>query len=519
MAQQKSQRDVIMINGIPIPIDTPPEAIKQILLDPSKLTLPNGRAPEVPIDLGQANANQRAAETTANERLLGGRGARIGPSPFSPEMERDRKFGIGIGRGIQVAGQAPFLPLPIRLLASGLGGFVAGSAQSMGGTPEQMLTGGTKQAMIDAGLQALLGGVVGGGAPRAGYKVGMALGGVKGDTKQALEAYMREREQGGIVPGMGLGITLGNKAKTGRRIDAVSKELQNAEEAIPGHASLGKAFRGSTSRDVPKSMSGAAPLSDMEATKAAEERFLREQTVARAMPPAMLERGSSRDMAALRKLRPSAKSQDASQVNARQLGQLKRDLFKTNEAQSIFNQVVRGEYVPSSVSSEGKAHLSLANSADKAQEALDLLANKGKPTLAPINSRLSDLFTIKEVNDTLRGGGGVLADVGQVGMRGGLGAGLAKNVAAASGTQGGLLERLGGGLGIFTLAPRVMSGMGSAAGRLGELTAMGNDLYSPFNRTDLVDIIQALRDPTPGDPRFTGPPKRQLQGVSFRGKE
>jgi hypothetical protein len=95
-----------------------------------------------------------------------------------------------------------------------------------------------------------------------------------------------------------------------------------------------------------------------------------------------------------------------------------------------------------------------------------------------INRQLSELFTIQDSNKLLKGGGGLFGSPGQMGARGGLGAGVGQNlvqIGAPTGTRGLL-----GSAAIALLHPGGVSRLGNAAANLAELSPSLFWLYNAY---------------------------------------
>jgi hypothetical protein len=147
-------------------------------------------------------------------------------------------------------------------------------------------------------------------------------------------------------------------------------------------------------------------------------------------------------------------------MNASDLGNLKRNTAR--RGQDVFKMKQRGERLSPAEDVFDQQAANWSSGMRDTQEAMD---PEGK--LGDINKILTDLFTVQEANNVMRGGGGVISDLGQLGMRGGLTHGMGQSVFGRSlqddGTPLGTLRRIMPILGMVGLAPSNVSRLGNAA--------------------------------------------------------
>lgn len=347
------------------------------------------------------------------------------PLPGKTPWEKTKAVGSEVGRGLEIGGG--LIPNPmIRVPA-----IAAGSALTA-------LSEGTSvpaRVGTQVGLEAIFPGLSKVGRwtglaqklPEAGLQLGLRLGGLKGDVNRATKAFLRERGRGG----WGHGVLPGTVGKVARRRKAAGAALEVAETAAPGKGKLAAV----TNPALPqvRTFGASNPRKAATAAVANQKAFLRR--------PA--------------NVKGYGIAGNPPEVNIREMGNIKR--AQQREASGLIESRLSGAspFDPVNVS-----ETMAANRAKLLKEAQEQLA----PELIPLNEQLSDLLSIQSVNKTLRGGGGLIQDVGGLGIRGGLGAGLGRSLFGAG--AGGI----GGLLGMTLLNPKLAAGVGFAGGRASEIT-------------------------------------------------
>ena len=367
-------------------------------------------------------------------------------------QERDQKMGpeggnqlAQLGRSVQTA--AGFVPNPlIRIPGVALGGIGADLAEG-GGMWQALknqanpLEGGVMSEAVFPGLsrvKAPLKGVTkrlsGGMAnlfPEGGLQVGLRLGGLKGDVNKATDAFLRERGRhgwfGGVLPS--------TVSKVERRTKALGTKLEQTERAAPGRVNLSKTTKPAMDMIDPTGSSNPRELAERAAKNQSEFTARRKVVKNFGTAPTMVGNPPF--------------------PNVRQMGDIKRR--QQREASKLIEARLSGASPYDAV--DVRETMS-ANRAKLLKEAQEQLA----PELAPLNQNISDLLSIKSVNKSLRGGGGIIQDVGGLGVRGGVGFGVGSNIAGKTG------GRLGGILGMTLLNPKLAAGTGFALGRAAEGT-------------------------------------------------
>jgi len=343
----------------------------------------------------------------------------------------NRTLGTG-GRMLELGGGMIPNPL-VRVPAVALGSFMSGRAEGddlgelatrVGShTALESIFPGVSKAksfLKGRGLATML--------PEAGLQLGLRFGGLKGDIGRSVDAFIRERGRhgwgGGILPG-----TIG---KTARRRAAAGTALEAVERNAPGDVALADVVKPAL-----KQVNVFGPTDPHKLATAAvknQKAFLRKPHTVRGFPNNV---------------------GHPSRLNVRELGDVKRT--QQREASKLIESRLSGAspYDPTNV-----GETMAASRAKLIKEAQEQIA----PGVVPINEQLSDLLSIQNVNKTLRGGGGLVQDIGGMGIRGGVGAGVGGSLFGRPGA------RFGGLLGMTILNPKLAAALGFAGGRTAEVT-------------------------------------------------
>ena len=352
-------------------------------------------------------------------------------------VEKLKKGGSLVGRGVEFAGGLIPNPL-VRLPAVAAGGTLAELSEGgdlgdvskrVGGNLalETIFPGLGKMKGAARGASDLLKGGLAHAFPEAGLQVGLRLGGLRGDVDKAVGAFMRERQR----HGWGGGVLPGTRRKVASRRKDLGQTLEQLETAAPGEAVLADVVE-PASQQI-RTFGKSSPHATARAAVGNQKTFLRK--------PATVKGYGNVGHPEI--------------VNVRQLGDIKRT--QQREASRLIESRLSGAspYDPTSVAEE-----MAANRAKLLKEAQEKLA----PEIIPTNENLSDLLSIQSINKALRGGGGLVQDVGGIGVRGGLGAGVGRSLFGSSGSG------IGGLLGMTLLNPKLSAGTGFGLGRGAELT-------------------------------------------------
>lgn len=363
---------------------------------------------------------------------------------------------LSLGGGMLPALSAnPLINIAARTAAVTPGGALSGWASNPEDRTKGALEGAGEQALMEGGF-----GVAGEAIPRAGFSAAMRLGGIKGNTREAVGAFMRERRRR-LTEQLSLGkwergertgiphppatITVGAKERGERGLISVGKDIQKAEENAPGTVKLGVGRGSARDNVVARSETTSDPVGLDKAVDSEENKFF-------------LSQGKKRT--GLRRIsHKKANDLDLSRREAAQLGR-----GQIEEGKDVLRKMNAGDS-PLDISTTGIARSRLARGLKFKEE-----AQRGIPGIGDLNSRAVDLHNIDETNDLLRRGGGVLTDISAMGIRGGLGSGTARSLAGLVGQQGGPSSALGGILGQIFLAPRMLSGTSSLIGEAAEAT-------------------------------------------------
>ena len=314
--------------------------------------------------------------------------------------------------------------------------------------------------------------------PWLGYKSALTLGGVRGEKDATVDAFMRQRDR---MPVGQAPVAKAGEKKIVKQITKTGQALEAAEKA-GGQPTKLRDVSGYTSNQFDKAKNASNPLDLRKAAGAHEQRTLEQQAVARS-------KGGTGTAADLAKMKeddavlaaygyPSHYVDDAinaTQLDVRDLGEMKRTA--ASRGRDVIGLRKDGAYIPAGEMENAQTEAALAhhlqglqmNAADDTIPVASLGKRTQRRAIADANAELSDLFNIQEANKLLRGGGGVMTDIGTLGVRGGFGAGTASNIAGLGlgPSQGGLLRSVLGLLAAPLFAPSSISRIGSGAGRLG----------------------------------------------------
>jgi len=385
------------------------------------------------------------------------------------------------GMGLALASGLAPAPLLLKMIGAAAGGGI--EALGRGEDPGE-------GAMFEGGMEAAFGGI-GHVAPRAGLRLGMALGGVRGETKEAADAFMRERART-VIPGTRLrnplGPVLGQGPRVQETVKDVAQELRAVEDGFTGHIT-GQQLRGATDESVNRAKAGLRPVDAGADLRGVEEAFLKQQAViqglkAYGIDPSMLTKAQF-DWWKKAWPRISDSQVNLTKFNGRELGNIRR--AARAEAEPIIQTRLRKEQVIPGTESHGVAAEAIYRRAKELQDA-------AIPEVVPINNRLKDLLTMTETNRSLRGGGGVIGDTGQMAVRAGLGHGLSHSIANVSGNTSAPLAQLGGWLGLAGLNPKAISQVGNQVGNAAEAVPTLQRMFGPSaSEEEDRDIFSAVK--------------------------
>lgn len=389
------------------------------------------------------------------------------------------------------------------------------------------MTGGAGKGVDEATIQAALGMLPAGGQflARGGNRLGLALGGVKGDTDAILDSLARLRGDarktigpladpygrvaaGAKMPGQQLGPgapgadvwsslkkifgigeakapSLANPKALDELKNNVTDTLQKVEDAStartpvsvisdtqPQLVNLRSRVRGGAS-----AMSGQDDISDIvdqlrkeiagSKTNAAGMRSL-DDTIA-SFKASIAQRGLQppSDQAIIDRLVGST------DLSNREVGELKRDLAQ--RARSTIQQKQAKEFIPPSKNIPGQTDHALSNVLRTEQEAAN-------PGVVPHNRQLSDIYNVQTANDAIGGKGGMLSDLSTSGRRGGLSSAVARDLFNSP-----QASRLASILGLGGLSPRILSAAGNAgASALEKVPGISRLVQAIVNATNHV---------------------------------
>jgi hypothetical protein len=361
--------------------------------------------------------------------------------------------------------------------------------------------------------------------PKYGLKTGMALGGARGETEKAVEAFLRERARSGPFESIPLARTSrevapkppGTAARTAdwavnrqnvqRRINEQGAKLEDIEKSSAIRTPI-STLMGSTRGAQGAAKSGVSPFTAGLEFKQGEREFLQQQSVRKWLEDklgipfeSLTEQQLAAGLRAAQKAGP--RQMNNLEFNMRDLGDIRRTTGR--QAEPIINARAMKQPVDFDPTMKGPAVAEGIHS--RSRELQDLLL----PEQIPVNKRLADLFTIRNTNDTLRGGGGIMSDVGQLSTRGGLAHGVTQSIGRITQTEGGPLRRMANFFGVAGLAPSVLSRAGYAGGTAAGLAPSILRTANPADDNDIIDLIKSILEE--GD---TDNKPSIMRGVSLR---
>jgi hypothetical protein len=365
-----------------------------------------------------------------------------------PEPEEFVKGLLGFGADLATvgAGMTPY-GLPLRTALTGLTGAAAGAIN-----PNEDISRGVSEAGMEAGF-----GILSNKIPRAGLRLALMLGGIKGPLKrhrgEATDAFMRIRERynplnvlreegpSGVaarVPeGRIRGLSIGQDERTETARLAVGKKMEDLETQIPGEVYIPGVF-GSTDEIFDKAKHSRRPIDRRVQLNDDELEFIRQHINARSGQPWM---------------------------NFRDANETARNL--RNESRSLLDARANRQYVPPD-------ELAGAQSDDAIARRLEEIARHDAEiqgggdllkALDALKSEFKDLKMIERVNAS------ITSNLGQAGVRGGLGHGAVGNVEFLAGhPTGGTAPALAGILASLGGDPKNLSKLGFALGHTARAT-------------------------------------------------
>lgn len=360
-------------------------------------------------------------------------------------------MGLSLGAGLLPAS----LPMAVPIGLAALGGAIESKGRD---------ENSPARSLFEAGMETF-GRGAGRWAPRLANKLGLALGGVRGDTKRVLDAFENQAARTTIptgIPGVRRRHPFPPVLGQGRRNEELVKQggrkLEEVENASSVRIPL-SAFSGATENALRQAEGGTIPATAMAGIKEVEEKFLREQAAVQAAKsigdPAKLPAVKLRQLVNLADEVPPEVI-NTTTLSGRQLGNIRR--AARAEADPLIRARIAKEQVIPETQQRGVATEALYQRGKEIQDA-------AMPEVKPINRELTDLLTMLEANRALRGGGGVTSDTGQMAVRAGLGHGLSHSAANVMGNQYSPLAKLGGYAGMFLLPPKSISHAGNLAGQ------------------------------------------------------
>jgi hypothetical protein len=338
-------------------------------------------------------------------------------------------------------GMTPY-GLPLRTALTGITGAAAGAIRP----DESVLGRGASEAGMEAGF-----GVLSNKIPRAGLRLALMLGGIKGPLKrhrgEAVDAFMRIRERynplsvlrkegpSGVASRIpehrARGLAIGQDERTETARLAVGKKMGDLEEQIPGEVYIPGVF-GSTDEIFDKAKHSRRPIDRRVQLNDDELGFVQQHIQAREGQPWM---------------------------NFRDANETARNL--RNESRSLLDARANRQYVPPD-------ELAGAQSDDAIARRLEEIARHDAEiqgggdllkVLDDLKSEFKDLKMIERVNAS------ITSNLGQAGVRGGLGHGAVGNVEFLAGhPTGGTAPALAGILASLGGDPKNLSKLGFLLG-------------------------------------------------------
>lgn len=352
-----------------------------------------------------------------------------------------------------VAGLTPLrvAGLPLKMIASAIGGGISGGANAAA------QGGGIGDVAKSAGLNAILqGGMEGASVPaakairRGGYRLGARVGGADPESASRLAAaHIREGERSILnsEPGGGVmqGLPLGAKKRAQARMDSIGEQIPVAEKFYPQMEAGSNPYNPDDAFTIPlKNLEGATEAETKKvsgksvtrraAMTAEEQKRIRESGAAVERNPQtgkrLLEGRTPEEYERVKELLDdpaNRRSYDDLRISVSDLGDIGR--AQRADASKLIRARVDGTapYNPDQVDDVAASSL-----ARRALDQRNALATKLDPKQAEklklLQERYSDLATIKEGAEGMRGGGLALTEMGPMSVRGGFGAGITNNL-------------------------------------------------------------------------------------------
>lgn len=363
-------------------------------------------------------------------------------------------------------------------------------------------------AVGQAGLSAI-GDIAAPALAKGGIKLGMTLGNVRDPEGKAAEAFYRQwqREGGGnplaLVspegkPRLAAGVSLGDVAGAKVRRKALGERIGKAAKSIKAEAPFSKVAEAPFEAEAVAAArnSSLQPRTAENAINSFKQDFIDQHVLTKnnIRPPAGINPKLFRKV--INRNLPSTT------ISASELGA--KAATAAEEAGDLMRNKAGFMSAP-----DRSAYPTIKARADLSgllKQERNTLGDAAGIDFRPMDAEYGDLSTIGTVNNAIRGGGGVVTDLGQMGMRGGLGAntlGVGLREAAAPSA----LVKLAGPLSIGLLSPKVLSRLGYTGGttakatptlmRIGQLL---DDISQSEPASDLTNTIgAAFRKRRPGE--------------------
>lgn len=316
--------------------------------------------------------------------------------------------------------------------------------------------------------------------PRIGNKASLLFSGARSkfpgaSLNELVEPFMRQYNRG-----IGQGISVGDVRTPIIRRKIAGQSLEALEDRIPGTTSP-LDVRGSADELRSSSINSSRPVDVEDALNKDEIEFIIQQIEAR--DPA----GKQGVNQALQTTRPGFHGGSVNVPIPRQTDQALqalrnagitgpmsvRDTMELGRSQqragkSVIQSKKAGDWVLPQDKPLKQAEVE--RGARLKENAKPLIAAHGElDNWEELNQQLADLYQIEEINRSVRGGGEVLAEPGQLGARGGTAYGTGQNIATLLGLPRAGVAATAGTLGPFALAPRFISGSSNMLGRTGRV--------------------------------------------------
>lgn len=400
------------------------------------------------------------------------------PKQFVKGLLNAGTHALELGAGFAVPGG--FIP---QMAAAGTSGLVGGGLRGLI-NGENLLDkageGAASNAMLQGGA-----GAVEALAPRVALPLSLFLGGAKGAFPKStmsdlVEPFLRQFEK------TGTGVSVGNVAKSAALRKPLNEEIAALESSVSGHPLRMRELRGATNplREQAR-VTGTHPTSERADLRSAESGIIKEH----------IQSGAGQ----LREPGKTPVRVPDRYKTAREGFELARGLRK--DARAFMRQKEGGAFTTTSRDINPQANLAVATKID---EILDPIMRSNPPTSRgfanagdqrdEINSLLSDLYKQEEISSAIRGGGGVISDVGAMGSRGGLASGTLGNVLSATGQTAPPLKGIGTLLGMVGLAPRPISAAGYGAAHVAKSAPTLERLRQALADLGLLNDTPILRE-------------------------